>query len=143
MKIDQFGMDTLTLAGPLEARLAAIGNAGFGQVMLSARDVVGHPQGPDAAVKAVRDSGLRGTGFQVLRDFEGLSGDLHAYKLDMAKAMIEMCAALGCKLLLACSSTSSRPRTIWPSSTRSTCSASAWCRCPTSCGRRRQPSNSA
>ncbi len=106
MKIDQFGMDTITLAGPLEAKLAAIGNAGFGQVMLSARDVVGHPQGLDAAVKAVRGSGLRGTGFQVLRDFEGLSGDLHAYKLDIAKAMIEMCAALGCKLLLACSSTS-------------------------------------
>ena len=106
MKIDQFGMDTITLAGPLEAKLAAIRNAGFGQVMLSARDVVGHPQGLDAAVKAVRDSGLRGTGFQVLRDFEGLSGDLHAYKLDIAKAMIEMCAALGCKLLLACSSTS-------------------------------------
>jgi 4-hydroxyphenylpyruvate dioxygenase len=106
MKIDEFGMDTISLAGPLEAKLRAMKNAGFGQVMLSAKDVVGHPDGLDAAVKAVRGSGLRGTGFQVLRDFEGLSGTLHAYKVDIAKAMIEMCAALGCKVMLACSSTS-------------------------------------
>jgi sugar phosphate isomerase/epimerase len=46
------------------------------------------------------------TGFQVLRDFEGLSGHLHAYKVDVAKAMLEMCHALGSNVLLACSSTS-------------------------------------
>jgi len=106
MLIDGFGMDTITLAGPLEAKLAAIGEAGFSQVMLNAKDVVGHPQGIDAAVAAVKGSGLRVTGFQVLRDFEGLSGHLHAYKVDIAKAMLEMCAALGSEVLLACSSTS-------------------------------------
>ena len=57
-------------------------------------------------MRAVRESGLRGTGFQVLRDFEGLSGHLHEYKVDIAKSMLQMCAALGCKVLLACSSTS-------------------------------------
>src|SRR5439155_1348399 len=55
---------------------------------------------------AVRASGLRVTGFQVLRDFEGLAGHLHAYKVDVAKAMLEMCRALGSGILLACSSTS-------------------------------------
>ena len=104
--IDDFGMDTISLAGPLEAKLSAIRDAGFGQVMLSARDVVGHPQGLQAAVQAVKNSGLRVTGFQVLRDFEGLSGHLHAYKVDIAKSMLEMCAALGAKVLLVCSSTS-------------------------------------
>jgi sugar phosphate isomerase/epimerase len=104
--IRAFGMDTITLAGPLEAKLEAIQQAGFSQVMLKANDLVGHPQGWQAAVKAVRASGLRGTGFQVLRDFEGLSGHLHAYKVDIAKTMLEMCAALGCKVLLACSSVS-------------------------------------
>jgi sugar phosphate isomerase/epimerase len=43
----------------------------------------------------------------VLRDFEGLSGHLHAYKVDIAKAMLSMCRALGSRVLLACSSTSS------------------------------------
>jgi sugar phosphate isomerase/epimerase len=101
-----FGMDTITLAGPLEAKLEAIRQAGFSQVMLKANDLAGHPQGWQAAVKAVHESGLRGTGFQVLRDFEGLSGHLHQYKVDVAKTMLEMCAALGCDVLLACSSTS-------------------------------------
>ena len=101
-----FGMDTITLAGPLEAKLDAMLEAGFSQVMLKANDLNGHPQGWQAAVRAVRASGLRGTGFQVLRDFEGLSGHLHQYKVDIAKAMLEMCAALGCEVLLACSSTS-------------------------------------
>ncbi len=106
MNIDDFGMDTITLAGPLEAKLRAIRGAGFTQVMLNAGDIVGHPGGEDAAVSAVRDSGLRVTGFQVLRDFEGLSGHLHAYKVDVAKAMLAMCRALGSSVLLACSSTS-------------------------------------
>jgi sugar phosphate isomerase/epimerase len=101
-----FGMDTISLAGPLEAKLDAMCAAGFDQVMLKANDLVGHPQGWRAAVAAVKASGLRGTGFQVLRDFEGLSGHLHHYKLDIAKTMLEMCAALGCDVLLACSSTS-------------------------------------
>ena len=104
--MDDFGMDTISLAGPLEAKLKAIREAGFGQVMLSARDVVGHPDGLEAAVRVVKESGLRVTGFQVLRDFEGLSGHLHDYKIDIAKSMLEMCAALGSKVLLVCSSTS-------------------------------------
>jgi sugar phosphate isomerase/epimerase len=58
----------------------------------------------------VRLSGLRVTGFQVLRDFEGLSDHLHAYKVDIAKAMLEMCHALGARVLLACSSTSSHAK---------------------------------
>lgn len=109
--INSFGMDTITLAGPLEARLQAMRNAGFEQVMLSARDLVGHPDGVDAAIAAVKNSGLRSTGFQVLRDFEGLSGHLHEYKIDIARSMIEMCAALGSKVLLACSSTSKHAST--------------------------------
>jgi sugar phosphate isomerase/epimerase len=106
MNLDHFGMDTITLAGPLESKLRAVRDAGFTQIMLNASDFAGHPAGPAAASDAVRRSGLRVTGFQVLRDFEGLSGHLHAYKIDIAKAMLEMCHALGSKMLLVCSSTS-------------------------------------
>ena len=106
MNLDDFGMDTITLAGPLEAKLKATREAGFTQIMLNATDIVGHPGGESAAVAAVRGSGLRVTGFQVLRDFEGLSGHLHAYKVDVAKAMLEMCRDLGARVLLICSSAS-------------------------------------
>ncbi len=104
--IGDFGMDTISLAGPLEAKLKAVREAGFTQIMLAAKDLVGHTDGMEAAVAAVRASGLRVTGFQVLRDFEGLSGHLHDYKVDIAKSMLEMCHALDCHLLLICSSTS-------------------------------------
>jgi sugar phosphate isomerase/epimerase len=104
--IGDFGMDTISLAGTLPAKLDAVRDAGFSQIMLSARDVVSHARGFDDAVRAVRASELRVTGFQVLRDFEGLSGHLHEYKIYVAKSMIEMCHALGSKVLLVCSSTS-------------------------------------
>jgi sugar phosphate isomerase/epimerase len=109
--IRDFGMDTISLAGNLPAKLAAIRTAGFSQVMLSARDLMGHDAGLDSAVHAVKTSGLRVTGFQVLRDFEGLSGHLHDYKIDVAKAMLEMCAAVGSQVLLVCSSTSTHAST--------------------------------
>jgi sugar phosphate isomerase/epimerase len=104
--IDDFGMDTISFAGPLEAKLKATREAGFSQIMLAARDLVGHADGWQAAVAAVKASGLRVTGFQVLRDFEGLSGHLHEYKIDIAKSMLEMCHALDCSVMLMCSSTS-------------------------------------
>ena len=102
--ISGFGMDTITLNGSLSAKLEAMREAGFEQVMLMARDLVSHPGGVAAAVQVVHDCGMRPTGFQVLRDFEGLSGHLHEYKVDIAKAMLQMCAATGAQTLLACSS---------------------------------------
>jgi sugar phosphate isomerase/epimerase len=104
--IADFGMDTISLAGTLPAKLAAVRDAGFAQIMLSARDITGHAAGVDDAIALVKASGLRVTGFQVLRDFEGLSGHLHGYKVDVARSMLEMGAALGSRVLLACSSTS-------------------------------------
>lgn len=106
VNIGGFGMDTISLAGTLPAKLAAMRSAGFSQVMLLARDLVSHEAGLEDAVRVVKASGLRPTGFQVLRDFEGLSGHLHGYKVDVAKAMLEMCHAVGAKVLLVCSSTS-------------------------------------
>ena len=58
MYIDDFGVDTITLAGPLEAKLNAVKQGGFSQIMLAARDIVGHPQGIEAAVTAVKASAL-------------------------------------------------------------------------------------
>jgi sugar phosphate isomerase/epimerase len=104
--VADFGMNARTLAGPLDARLRALREAGFAQVTLAARDLVGHPLGLEAAVQAVRDSGLRVAGLQVLRDFEGLSGHLHDHKVETAQQMIGMARAVGAKALLASSSTS-------------------------------------
>jgi sugar phosphate isomerase/epimerase len=100
MNFTDFGMDTASLAGSLEAKLAAVREAGFAQVMISATDVVAHPQGVAAAARAIRASGLRVTGYEALRDFEGLAGHLHDYKIDVAKAMLEVCGEIGSRVLL-------------------------------------------
>ena len=106
MNFADFGADTASLAGSLEAKLAAIRTAGFSQTMISAADLVAHPQGTDAAVRVVRQSGLRVTALETLRDFEGLEGHLHRYKLDIAKAMLTLCRDVGGALLLVEASTS-------------------------------------
>jgi sugar phosphate isomerase/epimerase len=106
-----FGMDTASMAGPLEAKLAAVRRAGFSQVMISATEIVGHPGGVEAGIRAVRASGLAVTGLEMLRDFEGLDGHLHAYKVDVAKSMLELCQELHGRLLIVEASTSSHANT--------------------------------
>jgi sugar phosphate isomerase/epimerase len=106
MNLDHFAMDTATLAGPLATRLAAMRNGGFRQVMVCASDVVSDAGSERAAAEAIAASVLSVTGLHALRDFEGLSGPLHDYKVGVAKAMLGMCAILGAPLLLVTSSTS-------------------------------------
>jgi sugar phosphate isomerase/epimerase len=111
MNFADFGMDTASLAGTLERKLEVIRKAGFGQVMISAADIVGHPQGSVAGARAVRQSGLRVTGFETLQDFEGLDGQLHSYKIDVAKSMLAVCGEVGGDLLLVEATTSTHAAT--------------------------------
>ena len=106
MNFNDFGIDSASLAGSLETRLAAAKRAGFAQIMISAADIVGHPQDADTAIRAIRASGLRVTGLEALRDFEGLSGRMHDYKIDVAKSMLNLCDRIQSRVLLAEASSS-------------------------------------
>jgi len=106
MNLGNFGMDTVTLAGPLEAKLRASRALGFSQIMLWAKDLADFPEGLDSAVALIKASGLKVTGMQVMRDYEGLTGPLHEYKIDIAKHLLHLCRAVGAPLLLVCSTTS-------------------------------------
>ena len=94
------------MAGSLESKLDAAATAGFTQITLWAKDLVGHPDGYEAALNEVRLSGLRVNAIQVMRDYEGLSGPLHRYKIETVKTMLKLCEAVGAERLLICSSTS-------------------------------------
>jgi sugar phosphate isomerase/epimerase len=100
MFFNDFGIDCASMAGSLETRLAAAHQAGFTHAMISATDIVGHPVSAEAAVQAILHSGLRVTGLEALRDFEGLTGKMHEYKLDVAKSMLQLCSRIGGRLLL-------------------------------------------
>jgi sugar phosphate isomerase/epimerase len=103
--IDDFAIDTASLAGPLDARLEAVKHAGFSQVLLHALDLTAYPLGVDAAVGQVLGSGLQVAGLCGLADYEGLSGAAHHFKLETAKALLSLCEKLQCRQLLlqACS----------------------------------------
>ena len=106
MNLGNFSLDTITMAGSLESKLDAAASAGFTQITLWAKDLVGHPDGYEAALSEVRLSGLRVNAIQVMRDYEGLSGPLHRYKIETVKTMLKLCEAVGAERLLICSSTS-------------------------------------
>src|ERR1035437_8954459 len=98
--INDFAVESVSLAGALQGKLDAGCAAGFAQITLCGEDLVQHPDGVDAAVAAVLASGLRVSGFQTTVDFEGATGPLHAYKLDVAKTMLSLCQALRCRVLI-------------------------------------------
>ena len=54
MNLANFSMDSITLAGSLESKLDANVAAGFTQITLWAKDLVGHPDGYEAALGEVR-----------------------------------------------------------------------------------------
>lgn len=98
--MNDFSMDSRSLAGALTVKLNAVREAGFSQITLCAQDLVSHPDGVDAAVACVQASGLCVSGFQADCDFEGQTGPLHIFKLDLAQAMLRLCQALNCPLLV-------------------------------------------
>ena len=98
--MNDFSMDSRSLAGSLTAKINAVREAGFSQITLCADDLVNHPEGVDVAVASVLASGLVVTAFQASCDFEGQTGLLHAFKLDLAKTMLGLCQALRCPLLV-------------------------------------------
>jgi sugar phosphate isomerase/epimerase len=103
--IHDFAVESVTLAGALPGKLAAVRAAGFAQITLASSDLVGYPDGVDAAIATVVASSLRVSAFQTSVDFEGVRGPLHTYKLDVAKCMMRLCHALKCRVLLLPSTT--------------------------------------
>jgi sugar phosphate isomerase/epimerase len=106
MDLTRFAIDTVTLAGSLEDKLAVTRDAGFGGIEIWAKDLVSHPGGVPGAVATIRASGLRVTSFQLLRDYEGLDGHLREYKIDIARSLMDLMEAVGVPVLVVASSTS-------------------------------------
>jgi len=106
LELHRFAMNSNTLAGTLEEKLRAVKGAGFPAIVLSGGDLVGHPDGVDVAVELVTGSGLKVSAFQMLHDFEGLSGHMLDYKIDIARSLFDMMRSLDAPLLIVASTTS-------------------------------------
>jgi len=106
LALTRFAMNTNTLAGTLEEKLRAVKGAGFGAIVLSGADLVGHRDGVEEAVELVIGIALRVHAFQMLHDFEGLSGHMLDYKIDIARSMFDMMRSVDAPLLIVASTTS-------------------------------------
>ena len=104
--LDRFAFNTVTMGGALAHKLACMKSAGFAAVELWARDLIGHPEGVDAAARVVRECGLAVSDFQPLRDFECAPDAMRAHRMEMAREQLRQMTLVGADLLLVCSTTS-------------------------------------
>lgn len=99
---------TLTFAGRLPPKLAAMASAGFAATEFWPRDLYDDPGGPDVALDLLAQSGLRISCYQALRDYEGMPAEEMPRRLDGARQLMDQMAVVGADLLVMCSNTSPR-----------------------------------
>ncbi len=99
---------TLTFAGRLPPKLAAMASAGFAATEFWPRDLYDDPGGPDVALDLLARSGLRISCYQALRDYEGMPAEEMPRRLDGARQLMDQMAVVGVDLLVMCSNTSPR-----------------------------------
>ncbi|MDO5631223.1 MAG: TIM barrel protein [Paracoccus sp. (in: a-proteobacteria)] len=95
---------TVSIAGTLREKFAAIQAAGFDGVEIFEQDFLRDAASPAEVGAMARDHGLEIMLFQPFRDFEGLPGDLRARAFDRARHKFDLMAELGAPLMLICSS---------------------------------------
>ena len=95
---------TVSIAGDLPEKLAAIAAAGFHGIEIFEQDFIAHDSGPQDVGRQVRDHGLEIMLFQPFRDFEGLPEPERTRAFDRAERKFDLMEALGTDLMLICSS---------------------------------------
>ena len=96
---------TVSIAGDLGEKLAAIAKAGFDGIEIFEQDFISFDLSPADVRKMVSDHGLEITLFQPFRDFEGLpDGPLRQRAFARARHKFELMCELGTDLMLICSS---------------------------------------
>lgn len=103
--IAHFGSTTSTFGGDLAGKLRAMKAAGFNATELWPKDLFEHAEGPDVAIELLRETGLRISAYQALRNFEGMESDVLAHKLGIAEQLMDQMALIGADVLVLCSNT--------------------------------------
>ncbi|UFN47151.1 sugar phosphate isomerase/epimerase [Roseomonas sp. OT10] len=86
----RFGATTLFLGGELPGRLEAIRRAGFGATEFLGRDLFESLRGVEYTLGLLRDSGLRVSIFQLLRDLEGAPRGQIEQRLGIAAQILDL-----------------------------------------------------
>jgi 4-hydroxyphenylpyruvate dioxygenase len=97
---------TVSIAGDLREKLAAIANAGFDGVEIFENDFLAYDGSPRDVGQMVRDHGLEISLFQPFRDFEGMPEPQRSKVFDRAERKFDLMGELGTDLVLICSNVS-------------------------------------
>ena len=97
---------TVSIAGELPEKFAAIAAAGFDGVEIFENDFLAFDGSPRDVGAMARDAGLAITLFQPFRDFEGLPEPQRSRAFDRAERKFDVMQELGTDLMLVCSSVS-------------------------------------
>ncbi|MFZ1871733.1 MAG: TIM barrel protein [Chania sp.] len=97
---------TVSIAGTLPEKLAAIAAAGFEGVEIFENDLLYFPGKPAEIRQRAQDLGLAITLYQPFRDFEGAPRSLMAGNLERARRKFALMQELGCDRMLLCSNVS-------------------------------------
>lgn len=97
---------TVSIAGDLAEKFAAIAAAGFDGVEIFENDFVAFDASPREVGQMATDAGLTITLFQPFRDFEGLPEPQRARAFDRAERKFDLMHELGADMMLVCSSVS-------------------------------------
>ncbi len=102
----QTAIATVSLAGTLDEKLAAIAAARFRGVEIFENDLLSFDGTPAGARRMVEDLGLKTITFQPFRDFEGMPEPQRDRNFSRAERKFDLMQELGCDLLLVCSNVS-------------------------------------
>jgi len=97
---------TVSIAGDLAEKFAAISAARFDAVEIFENDFLAFDGSPRDVGRMARDAGLEIALFQPFRDFEGLPEPQRGRAFDRAERKFDVMAELGTDLMLVCSSVS-------------------------------------
>lgn len=93
--MNRLAFTTATLAGSFADKAVAIRQAGFEATELWARDLFDHLEGPEVALRVLRDQGLAVSAFQAIRNLEGYRGPVRQLKFDIACRMMDLACLAG------------------------------------------------
>jgi 4-hydroxyphenylpyruvate dioxygenase len=97
---------TISVNGPLRAKLRAIADAGFEHVEIFESDLLASPEPVHVIGAMMRDLGLTCVAFQPFRDFEGMPANLRSRVFDRAERKFDVLQELGTDLMLVSSNVS-------------------------------------
>jgi 4-hydroxyphenylpyruvate dioxygenase len=91
---------SISISGRLDAKLRAIAEAGFNGVELLETDLLTYDASPREIGQTLRELGLKCTGLQPVRDFEGMAEPVRARNFQRIEHQFEIMQQLGAELLI-------------------------------------------